>query len=645
MSLQILTIALYSHQGHRRLLRLSPGRVNIITGASKTGKSALIEIVDYCLGASECRVPDGPIRTAVAWFALELTDGRARSIVARKCPAPGSRSSEDIYLEIGTDGDLPTPDDLRQTTNLIGLKSQLNRLLGVAEHHFEPPDGQTRAPITASARHALRYCFQPQDEIIQRAHLFHGSADTFVARSIVDTLPFFLGAVDESEVAKRSQLRSLREDLRRRLRERSARESAETNTPIAGLTLLSHARSLGLTTSTAESPADVHDALKSLSQTTVEAMEEASSGSVELNLLATRRDELIQRQRSLQEELSLAATLSRQNVAHGDILIEQQNRLQSIGLVGGEGVLEPSCPLCGQGIDDALGLPVAAEIREALLETTSRLARVATTSPELEKAMAPIEEELARLREELSVNRAAMERIRQTDQRLQKVRDDAARRAFVVGQISYYLENVHTPVSSDELGRRIGELESQVAALEGELSGERTKERVDSILSILSRRMTDWAIDLQLEHSGPPLRLDPKKLTLVVDTDAGPVPMVRMGSGENWVGYHIIAHMALHKWFVEQSRPVPGFLFLDQPSQVYFPSELADPETLDGLPEDDRAAVRRLLSFIFSVVESLEPKFQVILTEHADIREEWFQSCVSERWRGDVKLVPLEWLE
>ncbi|MCK4629120.1 MAG: AAA family ATPase, partial [Sedimentisphaerales bacterium] len=35
--------------------------VNIITGRSSTGKSALIEIFDYCFGSSDFTVPEGVI--------------------------------------------------------------------------------------------------------------------------------------------------------------------------------------------------------------------------------------------------------------------------------------------------------------------------------------------------------------------------------------------------------------------------------------------------------------------------------------------------------------------------------------------------------------------------------------------------------
>ena len=72
MSIQILNIAIYGHDGQQRALNLRLGGVNVITGSSKTGKSALIDIVDYCFGSGECRVPEGIIRKAVAWFAIRL---------------------------------------------------------------------------------------------------------------------------------------------------------------------------------------------------------------------------------------------------------------------------------------------------------------------------------------------------------------------------------------------------------------------------------------------------------------------------------------------------------------------------------------------------------------------------------------------
>ena len=70
------------------------------------------------------------------------------------------------------------------------------------------------------------------------------------------------------------------------------------------------------------------------------------------------------------------------------------------------------------------------------------------------------------------------------------------------------------------------------------------------------------------------LELDLNKVTVIVDKPERPVPLKQLGSGSNWVGVHLITFFALQRFFIGANRPVPRFLFFDQPSQVYFPSEL-----------------------------------------------------------------------
>ena len=131
----------------------------------------------------------------------------------------------------------------------------------------------------------------------------------------------------------------------------------------------------------------------------------------------------------------------------------------------------------------------------------------------------------------------------------------------------------------------------------------------------------------------------------MADTTDRPVPMWDMGSGENHVGYHIVAHLALHTWFALRERPIPAFLILDQLSQAHFSP---DAEPLDGTAREkidaDRRAVKRLYSLIFDVVESMNGKFQVIITDHPDFSDDpRFQAALRERWRGGLKLIPEDW--
>ncbi|MFF1681539.1 DUF3732 domain-containing protein [Streptomyces sp. NPDC058256] len=54
-----------------------------------------------------------------------------------------------------------------------------------------------------------------------------------------------------------------------------------------------------------------------------------------------------------------------------------------------------------------------------------------------------------------------------------------------------------------------------------------------------------------------------------------------MGSAKNWIGYHLVAHLALHTYFLRERRPVPRFLMLDQPTQAFFPEKIRDAATVE----------------------------------------------------------------
>lgn len=645
MSVQILDIVVFSHDGRSRVLPLQAGRVNVITGASKTGKSALIDIVDYCFGAGECRVPEGPIRRCVSWFGLRLKLRGGEAFIARRCPGPHANSSEDCFVVIGDVVEIPNGNDLRQTTNSKGLIGLLNGWSGISDNIHDPAPGQTRASLSASIRHALALCFQPQDEIIRRHQLFHGASDHFVAQGIKDVLPYFLGAVDDDYVRRREELRRLREQLRGLDRQLAELKALRGDGTSKAMTLLAQARDAGLSASTSENWEEVVAELIAVSRTPSAALSakvlDGDHGD-EYERLSSERRKLFDEQRKLRDEITAVRTFGQDEEGYSREAGEQRARLLSIGIFDG---VDPghSCPLCEQTLPDASKLPQVEQIKKDLADVSSRLESVTRVTPQFELAVSELEGRLGRIQESLAKNRAEMEAVRGASATIQAMHDDSEKRSLVLGRISLYVESLPNLPDTTDLAARAEEVRTRCEQLEAELSSDRIKERLDSITSILGQRMTGWASDLALEHSRFPLRLDLKKLTIVADTADGPIPMDRMGSGENWVGYHLIGHLALHEWMTQRDRPVPRFLFLDQPSQVYFPPERDVDGSLGEIGEDDRQAVSRMFRFVFDVVQGLAPDFQVIVTEHADINEGWYQSAVRERWRGGLALVPSDW--
>jgi len=118
-----------------------------------------------------------------------------------------------------------------------------------------------------------------------------------------------------------------------------------------------------------------------------------------------------------------------------------------------------------------------------------------------------------------------------------------------------------------------------------------------------------------------------------------------MGSGENWVAYHLLIHFALHKYFALNRRPTPRFLVIDQMSQAYFPPEKDLKKTGEVEQSEDDKAIRRLFDFIFKRTEELEGKFQTIIIDHAKLNNDRFKGAIQEEWRNGKKLVPIEWIK
>jgi hypothetical protein len=191
---------------------------------------------------------------------------------------------------------------------------------------------------------------------------------------------------------------------------------------------------------------------------------------------------------------------------------------------------------------------------------------------------------------------------------------------------------------------RVNALTAEVDALEAELDADEQREQLTSRLIAISRDMTRYANDLELEHAGESVRLDVARLTVVSDTPSGPTPLYQIGSAANWIGYHLATHLALHRFFVTQQRPVPRILMLDQPSQAYYPSEASQHS---GVPESDtdRQAVSAMFALIRDVVAELAPYMQVIVSDHANLADDWFAADVRHNWRDGQKLIPQEWLE
>ncbi|WP_086055670.1 DUF3732 domain-containing protein [Protofrankia coriariae] len=647
--MQILAIALYNSSGGRRVIRFSPGALNIVTGDSKTGKSALLDIVEYCLGRDEMQMPVGPITRTVAWYGVlfELEGGRA--FVARPRPLPGRATTQQAMLEFGSGLEPLDSSRLVVNTDSRSVREQLGRRIGIEENQFEPATYSARSPYEVNIGHAALLCLQRQGEVADRNLLFHRQGEPGISQTLKDTIPYFVGAVASDQALKRAQLVAARRDLRRAENTLRQAEEAARSTDIGLGAIWREAYALGMVEP--EQPPSRVEMVRRLQAAVTATQEPDAAGSAIAERLANLqndRDRLRGQMRAMSVDRDLLLAQDRSETDYVGAARSHVARLTSLNLFPTQSSDQESspgslCPICGSALTEPDPIPL--QLQQSLERLNNDLRGVDAARPSRRAALLRLDGDLASMRDQVRTIERALESI-VSAQTVSQALPDRSRVDFMRGRIHSFLSTMEGS-SESELSnlRRIRDgLRAQVDSLEAELDPDEEREQLTSRLVAISQDMTRWATDLELEHGSGNVRIDMNRLTVVADTEDGPAPLFRIGSGENWVGYHLVAHLALHRYFVRRERPVPRILMLDQPSQAWYRSEVAQNS---GTLEDDadQAAVRRMYRLMYNTVNELAPNMQVIVCDHANLPEEWFQDSVVHRWRGGEKLIPQEWID
>jgi hypothetical protein len=193
MYFQILKVILWPRTDTPpRIVEFEKGVVNVISGASKTGKSAVIPIIDYCLGADKCAIPVGVIRENCSWFGVLVETLEGQKLLARREPG-NLQKTGDMFVIEGPVVDVPDRVE-GKTTNADVVKNMLNRLAGLTGLEFEP-GGEGTYNSRPSFRDMMAFNFQPQN-IVANPDVMFFKADTTEHREKLKTIfPYILGAV------------------------------------------------------------------------------------------------------------------------------------------------------------------------------------------------------------------------------------------------------------------------------------------------------------------------------------------------------------------------------------------------------------------------------------------------------------------
>lgn len=638
--MQIRELVLYGYNGKVRHLPFALGQVNIITGRSKSGKSVVGDIIDYCLGGDSCNIADGVVRDNVAWYGLLLQFEHERVFVARKNPDKGQQTTGVCYIDIGEKIEAPDNCDFSSNTNVSGIEESLTRRIGISENLNTPPEGQSRLPLAANIRHALYYCFQGQDEIAAKNFLFHHQSDDFITQAIKDTIPYFLGAISEEALTLENERSILKRKLTLEKRKLEENRNLMGGGSERAISLIGEARQAGLIDASTQIDYKNYREMYSVLQTAMNwspSMIGSNSGMDRLTFLQSKLQEIRDEFDEIGISLDNARKFVGETAGYSGEAQHQKMRLESIGLFEQLTFNPGKCPLCSGTLEQPL--PSVEMIKASIVNLDKSIANVTREQPKLRAFISDLEREREKKQEEIKALEAEIDGLYQQESERARLRDINARRGKVVGRISLWVESVENDTESEKQEQVAKRIEGRIKEIDDILDRDSVEERKQSALSRIQEDMTKWAKALQLEHSDNPYRLDLNKVTVVVDKPERPVPLKQLGSGSNWVGVHLIAYFALQRFFVNANRPVPRFLFLDQPSQVYFPSELDEKQI-------DWNEVNIMYQFIIDRTIELNGKLQVIVVDHADLKEDSFRQFICENWWPiDKNLVPSDWYE
>lgn len=644
--MQIVSIVVWGwNSPEPRVVSLGPG-LNVITGDSKTGKSALLDIVDYCFGRKEESVAGERIREAVSWYGVLLRTDDMYIFLGRPRPARGAASNQQAMLVESVRDQLPAYGDLKPNTDTAGLRRRLGQLLGIGEYQAPSAEDALENPTAASVGNAVVLCLQKQGEVSNQDLLFHRQSDRRVAEALKDTLPYFLGAERWDQAvwqAKARQDRRAVEVLTNRLRLAEARDQ---NLEEELRALVQEAFTVGLINSTViESREQAITTLRAAAIRRITSAPTRDTVTFERRLaLQDRQVELRRELRHLLEQRAALRALGDDEDEYGAAVARQQTALQSLELISASGETDSeSCPLCGQGLDDPD--PTVAEMRGFAAQLQQDLAGLAGNRPRRAQAVGRIEERVSEVQELLGATDTALAALHGTTSPVLFGQSRAEEVAFHQGRLDASLASISTG-AEESLERARAALRAAERSLQ--LSQERAGESesdLDLRLVTVSQYITAVAARLDVEHSDRPVALDIRGLTAVVRTGSGRLRLNQVGSASNYLGLHLAVHLALHRFFVEEDRPVPRFLMLDQPSQPFYPQD--DPTMTPGeVPagDSDRRAVRDMYRLLHDFAEELEGSFQIIVSDHVNLRDEpWFSAAVVEEWRNGRALIPRDW--
>ena len=638
----------------RRIVRFEPGKVNVITGESRTGKSAVIPIIDYCLCSSRCAIPIDVIRSSASWYGVTIVNNRGEHIlVARKAPE-GKTGSAEMSLTIRNETFEPPECPPERNKSLQEVKDYFDSLFAVPyiEH-----DGTGWGDKRLGFRDLAHMAFQSQDVVANQNVLFYKMHEIEYRMRLSTWFRFIVGAETEEFIRKQHEEEELRKQLRTLETQIKTATAAMANRSSALAAQFTIAKELGLFNGNVNGMTldqmilAAEDVVSKENDASIEQkFDSIFHADEEIVAKRTRFSEVARAIADVRCRLNELEELRKATIIMNGIVTKRKDRLEIAEWMAKNTESDGCCPFCGSTEQTA-----SKEEFDKILSALKRHEENAKIDPAASTACDKVKQrQEAELRDLL----AEQESLKQFFAEIAREREEARKGRDFIRQVYQLISEMRATVklaaeldSSSELIRERDKMKATLTDLETWLKAHNAAARFKATMEDIGRKaqVRLGTLDVENRYKASPVEFDQQYLNVKVRGNDGEYHLLsEVGSASNWVSCHIAYLCALQEYFVErdgrQSSFMPSFVVFDQPSQVYFP-QMKIPD--EKYSQTDVAAVRKMFQTMSDSVTSCGGKWQAIVLEHADdaawdgipnVRK-------AEEWRNGTKLIPTAWYE
>lgn len=651
MRTYIKFIGLFDKQSRVHGVKLEKG-LNLITGKSSTGKSSLIEIFDFCMASSEDTIPQGVIEENADIFFLWINikgadyllgrdaDGKTCYIVSDQKFEDVKKLSPDVF------------DDCDYTPN--DYKIQLGILFGIdAENTAESVEqfnDKRKGAGRPTVRNMMPFILQHQNLVANKQALFYRFDQKEKREETINQFKVFAGFVDANYYALSVEVSMLTEKierLKKRLQKADDDISAtydkllddiEVYKQITGNDILTDLNTLQFK----ENPSYYKEEIDKLDLFDIK--------------VNTNNQPQLARYKELEKEENKVMAELRETQIHLEEIISSieylqtyKDSLEQTPRLTGITVNYSVCPFCHQHTTRTV--VEANKLKKALTNLNEELKSIPSIVRPLHEERLHLKQKIEELTEQLNTIDASKAELNEIVEALRKNYSLNKQAYKAIYRISSRIELVSNEALK-ELQTNIEEQAEVLFKKQQVLKAYNVEGKLNLAQRAIRQSMAQYRKMIPFEKSLDDYSLvfDLKKFELYFSKGHDEREIKKylraIGSGANWLNAHLCLFLALSDFFYsEKKSTVPSLLFLDQPSQVYFPAQKDQGESFN--PEEtsvrsvdeDMAAVNNIFTLLYQFCEEHQKGIQIIVTDHADDLTieglDNFEDIVRARWRKE----------